>query len=80
MANNTANRLRNWWKGGAQGWREDARSGAMLLEAACELERLQAVAEAADSVMASLGMLGEITTAHSTVDALMSALHEWKPA
>ena len=52
----------------------------MLLEAACELERLQAVAVAADSVMASLGMLGEITTDHQSVDALMNALHEWKPA
>ena len=80
MANDIAARLRHWWRGGAQIWQQDSRSGAQLLEAACELERLQAVAEAADTAMASLGMLGEITTDHAAVDALMNALHDWRPA
>jgi high-affinity Fe2+/Pb2+ permease len=74
-----AARLRHWWQGGAPIWQQDANSGAQLLEAACELERLQAVAEAAETVMVNIGMLGEIATDHDAVSALMNALHEWRP-
>ena len=40
MAKDISVRLRDWWLKGSEIWKRDDSSGAMLLEAACEIDRL----------------------------------------